>query len=51
MSALTTSLPMQPIEREKFVKYKVSASDSQIGSMNLKLLPAILKKIKILKNI
>ena len=51
MSALTTRLSMQPIERRKFVKYKVSASDSQVGTINLKLLPAILEGMEILKNI
>ena len=51
MSALTSRLPMQPIERGKFVKYKVSASNSQVGPMNMKLLSAILKEMRILKSI
>ena len=36
-SALTIRPPMQPMEREKFVEYKASASDSQVGPINLKL--------------
>ena len=40
---LTTRLPTQLMERGKFVEYKASASDSQVGPINLKLLPAILE--------
>ena len=42
---------MQLMERQKFVEYKASALDSQIGLINLKLLPAILEGMGILKSI
>ena len=42
---LTTMPPMQPIEREKFIKYKASALNLQVNPINLKLLLAILKGI------
>ena len=42
---------MQPMKKGKFVEYKVSASDSQVGPINLKLLPAILEGMGILKSI
>ena len=42
---------MQLIEMGKFVEYEASASDSQVGPINLKLLPAILEAIEILKSI
>ena len=50
MSALTIRLPTQLIERKKLVKYKASASDSQVDPINLKLLPGILERMGILKN-
>ena len=51
MSALITRLPKQPMDKGKFVKNKASASDSQVGPINLKFLPAILERIEILKKI
>ena len=51
MSALTTGPPKQPTEKGKLVKYKASASNSQVGPIKLKLLPAILKGMEILKKI
>ena len=51
MSVLTTRLLKQPIDKGKFVKYKTSASDSQVGPINLKFLPAILEGMGILKSI
>ena len=51
MSALTTRPPKHSIDKGKFVEYKASASDSQVGPINLKLLPAILEGIGILKSI
>jgi len=51
IGTLTTRPPSQPMEREKFVEYKASASDSQVGPINLKLLPAILEGMGILKSI
>ena len=51
MSALTIRPPKQPIDKGKFVKYKTSASDSQVGQIDLKLLPAILEGMGILKSI
>ena len=50
-SAQTTRPPMQPIKRGKFVEYKASASDSHVGPIKLKLLPAILQGMGILKSI
>ena len=49
-SALTTRPLMQSMERGKFVEYKASASDSQVGPINLKLIPAILDGMGILKS-
>ena len=51
LSTLTTRPPTQPMETKKFVEYKASASDSQVGPINLKLIPAILEGMKILKSI
>ena len=51
MSALTTRPLAQSIRRGNFVKYKASASDSQVGPINLKFLPAILEAMGILKSI
>ena len=51
MSALTTRPPKQPIDKGKFVKYKASASVSQVGPINLKFLPAILEGKGIMKSI
>ena len=45
MSALTTRPLKQPIDMGIFVKYKALASDSQVGPINLKFLPAILERI------
>ena len=50
-SALTNKPPIQPAERGKFVNYKASASDSHVNPINLKLLPAILKEMRILRTI
>ena len=51
LSTLTIRPPMQPMESGKFVEYKASALDSQVGPINLKLLPAILEGMGILKSI
>ena len=50
-SVLITRPIMQPMEKVRYVEYKASASDSQVGPINLKLLPAILEGMGILKSI
>ena len=51
MNVLTTKPLTQPMERGKFVEYKALTSDSQVGSINLKLMSTTLEGMGILTSI